>query len=230
MAFGQALYIAHNVFGITKGSNIKIPYTGPRYQDERIEEALVAEQQLSYEYMDDINERLVELLDAGEILCRFYGRSEAGPRALGHRSFLCRGDKKAIRETLNDIKLREWFRPLAGMFTESEEILESQTKYSYFMNTSAKIKDKYITKYSGLAHVDRSTRPQILNQELCADTHNLMNNFFEKASCLGCVNTSFNIQEPLVETPEQAISTFLKAGDKVRYLQLNKFLVTKKNF
>ena len=230
LAFGQALYIAHNVFGIPKDSSPKIPYTGPRYKAKRIEQALANKQQLSYEYREDINNRLVELLEMGEILCRFYERSEAGPRALGHRSFLCRGDKENIRKILNDIKLREWFRPLAGMFTEAtaEEIFETQIKYSYYMNTSAKIKEEYMTKYDGLSHVDRSTRPQILNQELCADTHDLMNSFFEKTKCLGCVNTSFNIQEPLVETPEQAIATFLRTGDKVRYLQLDKFLVTKK--
>ena len=98
------------------------------------------------------------------------------------------------------------------------------------MNTSAKIKEEYVATYEGLSHVDRSTRPQILNQNLCADTHELMSSLFETTKCLGCVNTSFNIQEPLVETPEQAIATFLRTGDKVRYLQLDKFLVTKNNF
>ena len=119
-------------------------------------------------------------------------RKLAGPRTLGHRSFLCRGDKENIRKILNDIKSREWFRPLAGMFTEAtaEEIFESQIKYSYYMNTSATIKEEYVTTYEGLSHVDRSTRPQILNQNLCADTHELMSSLFERTKCLGCVNTS----------------------------------------
>ena len=77
-------------------------------------------------------------------------------------------------------------------------------------------------------HVDYTTRPQIIDENSCSDLYEIVNKFFEQTGIPGILNTSFNINEPLVETPEDAMRTFLDIKKHVNFLQLDNFLIEKK--
>ena len=189
LAIGAALYVWHHVLDNMKINKYFSPYSGPDYKVGT----------------PDV-QRVGEMIRDGKIICYFEGRSESGPRALGHRSILCDPSIPGIRDRLNnDVKRREWYRPYAPIILEehAEEMLEDYNEWSPYMQTSAIIKPEYRDKLSGINHVDNTTRPQILRKEHNPTLYNII-----LASGLPAIlNTSFNYQEPIVETPEQAKAT-----------------------
>ena len=130
---------------------------------------------------------------------------------------------------MNNIKQREWFRPLAGIFLEDtrDKYLEGYIDFSWYMNTSCKIREEHRKTLKGISHVDSTTRPQILNNNICTNTYNLLREVERETGVGAFLNTSYNVQEPLVETPEHAISTFLRCGDDLKFLQLEHLIVTR---
>ena len=131
---------------------------------------------------------------------------------------------------MNSIKKREWFRPLAGIFLEEKkkEYLVDQIDHSWYMNTSCNIREEYVTEFAGISHIDKTTRPQRLNSQICPDTYSLLSQVSNNTGISAFLNTSYNVQEPLAETPENAISTLLKCGKELGFLQLNNILITRK--
>ena len=77
---------------------------------------------------------------------------------------------------MNNIKKREWFRPLAGIFLEEniDKYLENRIDYSWYMNTSCKIKPEYQKELEGISHIDKTTRPQVLNESICPNTYKIL--------------------------------------------------------
>ena len=106
-----------------------------------------------------------DLIADGQIIGLFRGNSECGPRALGHRSIICRPDLPNIRDRLNDLKNREWFRPFAPIILEpyANDILNQSALISPYMSMAGTIKEGWHDLLQGVCHVDGSTRPQILN-------------------------------------------------------------------
>ena len=155
----------------------------------------------------------------------YRGRSEFGPRALGNRSILANPSKKDIRNTLNEkIKQRERFRPFAP------SVIESQQKS--FFKTSKKI--PYMTevifanelnakKIDGAIHIDGTCRVQTVSKELNTFYYMLINNFHKKTKIPVLLNTSFNIKEPIVETPKDAYHCFERS--KIDVLVINNYVI-----
>tara|TARA_X000001382_G_scaffold91637_1_gene66169 strand:+ start:1478 stop:3022 length:1545 start_codon:yes stop_codon:yes gene_type:complete len=192
LAIGAALYVWHHVLGNHKTTEYFSPYTGPDYNVGT----------------PDV-EKVAALLKDEKIICYYEGRSESGPRALGHRSILCSPSIKNIRQKLNyEVKNREWYRPYAPIILEdnAKEMLSDYNEWSPYMQTSAIIKEEYKELLQGVNHVDNTTRPQILKKE-----HNeILYNIIKASGLPALLNTSFNYQEPIVETPEQAKATWEK--------------------
>ena len=63
----------------------------------------------------DLAGEVADVLAADGVVAWFDGRSEFGPRALGHRSLMAHPGRAANLERLNDVKGREQFRPVAPM-------------------------------------------------------------------------------------------------------------------
>ena len=113
----------------THGKGNKRPYTkkvyntclGKRYSNLEIEEALFNKTwglPFTSRRIDDENaqiDALVEYLRNDQVVCLFKGRSEFGPRALGSRSFLASPHKQGMLDYMNEIKGREWYRPVAPL-------------------------------------------------------------------------------------------------------------------
>ena len=94
------------------------------------------------------------------------------------------------------------------------------------MTTSGKIKIDWRETLNGVNHIDNSTRPQIIKEEHDKFMYDLLFQIYEITGIPVVLNTSFNINEPMVETPEEAIRTFLNISE-VHFLALHDFLVSK---
>jgi carbamoyltransferase len=232
LALGQALFASHYTLKQPFTPSHFSPYLGPMYSTERIDQA-VREANLD-DALVTVHEadadQLLQHLVAGEIIALYRGRSETGPRALGHRSIICRPDAPNMRDRLNlEVKQREWYRPFAPIVLAdwSDRVFETPFPHSPYMATTAKIRPEWQGRLAAVRHVDGTTRPQVLKPEHEPWLHDLISRFHEATGIPAIVNTSFNKREPIVETPEEAIRTFLDMP--IRYLYLEDRLLEKAN-
>jgi len=167
-----------------------------------------AGKEYDYEGKEKVNyQEVAQAIADGKIVGWFQGKSESGNRALGNRSILADPRNPDIKDIINQtIKMREDFRPFAPAVLE-----EHYTKYfdtnshSPYMSRICKVKS---TRVPGITHVDDTARIQTVNKEFNEKFYNIINEFFMITGIPMLLNTSFNCQEPIVETPEQAIRTF----------------------
>ena len=225
-SIGSALSYAKEKYKIERKS-LMSPYQGRLHEDNDVN-LLIDKKKFSIKYIKSDN-KLIDIL-AGYlkrnlVISLYRGRSEFGPRALGNRSILANPSKKDIRNTLNEkIKQRERFRPFAP------SVIESQQKS--FFKTSKKI--PYMTevifanelnakKIDGAIHIDGTCRVQTVSKELNTFYYMLINNFHKKTKIPVLLNTSFNIKEPIVETPKDAYHCFERS--KIDVLVINNYVI-----
>jgi len=170
--------------------------------------ALVRKQKLEWEgpYLGtpilnpvNISNVVQELLD--NKVCGFAtGRAEFGPRSLGNRSLL--GDPRYdIKDTVNDIKKRQKFRPFAPAILEeyAEEYFEGPM--NEYMQFVAKAKHDY----SSVTHVDGTARVQVVKKDCSSLIRQVLEEWYERTGCPMLLNTSLNIKgKPMVNTWEDA--------------------------
>lgn len=182
---------------------------------------------LSYKKCDDIYSIATEKLANSKIIWFFQWWSELWPRALGFRSILARPDSLKIRNKINKIKNREYWRPLAPVILEDELENYFKTKFiSPFMLFNSEIKKDKFSKMIWISHVDFSARYQTLNSKNNPFLHKLLTKFNKTTNIPILVNTSFNQHnEPIVETPREAIEMFLST--ELDYLIIWDFIVSK---
>ena len=157
----------------------------------------------------------------------FSGRSEVGPRALCNRSILANPTKKENLDRVNKIKNREFWRPLAPVIAEDNlhDIVDIKHA-SPFMLIASTVKEDWRKKIPAVTHVDNTCRPQSLNETQNFTIYNCLKSFEKMSGCPVFMNTSFNLRgEPMVNSPEDALKTFLKCD--LDYLIIENFLITK---
>ena len=164
---------------------------------------------------------VAKLLKEGNIIGVLRGNSEVGPRALGNRSILCDPSFTGMKDKLNKIKNREWFRPFAPVIKyEDVEKYFNFDHESRFMSFSPTAKDHVIDKYPSIAHVDKTARVQTVKKEQNEFLYNLLNEIDGPL-----LNTSLNIDgEPMVSTIEQALN--ILKNTSLDYLIIEDNLVT----
>ena len=155
-------------------------------------------------------------------------RSEFGPRALGNRSYLADPRDDNIKDIINEkIKKRELFRPFApSCLEEDKDIFFEINQSSPYMNFTCKVKKNMKSKIPAVVHVDNSVRLHTVKKIDNPKYWNLINEFKKLTGIGVLLNTSFNIQEPIVESPEDALNCFLRSS--VDYLVINNFIISKK--
>lgn len=193
-----------------------------------------AEQQIpNLKVSDTTVDEIVDLLDQGNIVALFQGRSEAGPRALGNRSILFDPRREDGKDIVNGVKHREWFRPFAGSVLEEDasDWFEMETLTSSpFMMYAVNVKEDKVSEIPAVTHVDNTCRVQTVNQEQNEHYYNLISAWKEKTGVPVIFNTSFNLAgEPLVETVFDAIVTLFNSEIEYLYLPEIGKLVTKDN-
>ncbi len=214
-AIGAALLVHHEVLGNPRQLQLTHAFYGPGYTDKDIQAALEAcgIRTSPLENEEELIRRTVKALCSGHVIGWFQGRMEFGPRALGSRSFLADPRIDGIRETINrKIKQRESFRPFAPSIKEertAEFFQLSQT--SPFMNLTVPVRPHKRRQIPAVTHVDGTARIQTVSRVDNPRYWKLLDSFEEQTGIPLLLNTSFNIQEPIVCTPEDALSTFSRS-------------------
>lgn len=208
-----------------------IPYLGKEYNRNDVIESLNNHPNLNYTEYEDFNlltDEISHWLTQNRVIGWFQGGSEIGPRALGNRSILASPIKSWMTEHINsDIKKREWYRPFAPsvLFEYQSDIFESDI-YSPYMLVTTIVKEEWRNKIPAVVHVDNSSRHQSVTEKNNPKFYNLIKKFFEKTGVPVLLNTSFNgPKEPIVETPKEAINTFLE--NNLDFLVINNFIISK---
>lgn len=214
-SLGAALLVWHSRLHQPRKFRMEHAYYGPGFTSEECAAALRASG-LQFHTLNDeqMLPRVAAMLADGAIVGWFQGRMEFGPRALGNRSFLADPRRADMRELLNyKVKLREWFRPLApSMLEEAAGELFGHPHYDPFMITVLNVLEEKRASIPAVVHVDGTARPQTVNRHLNPRYWKLISEFEKLTGVPLLLNTSFNIQEPIVLSPEDAIKTFTRAS------------------
>jgi carbamoyltransferase len=176
-------------------------------------------------------DEVAKLVNNNNIIGIFQGRSEAGPRALGNRSFILNPCIESNKDKMNLFKGRELFRPLAASVLEqhAEEWFHMlNIKKSPYMTFSFKVRENKKNLIPAVVHCDNSCRIQTVNKEENLYFYELINHFYKLTSIPMVLNTSFNLAgDPLVETVEDALNTFDKSNLNYLYFPELKILLSK---
>lgn len=210
-------------------------YLGPSFSDQEIDillqYLLKNNQNYSLEKTNNINAFVARLIAQGNVVARFNGRMEFGARALGNRSVLADPSNLKIIEFINAvIKKRDFWMPFAPTILRerAKDYLILHKADSPFMNVSFKVSKRGEKDLAAAIHpYDKTTRPQILDEEANPSYYDLIKRF-EKLTGIGAIlNTSFNLHgEPIVATVQDAFRVFEKS--KLKYLAIGNYLITKK--
>ncbi|MGD0896370.1 MAG: carbamoyltransferase C-terminal domain-containing protein [Thermoguttaceae bacterium] len=194
------------------------PFLGGEFDDDAIDAALVR-WGLAWERAPDPELRAASFLADGRIVAWFQGRMEFGPRALGNRSLLADPRHPGMRERLNSrIKHRESFRPFAASVLEEEAAhwFEFPTDRAGagasrdLMLLAYSVRPDVRSRVPAVVHADGTCRIQTVSQQRQPRFHRLISAFSQMTGLPLILNTSYNEQEPLVLTPDDALATFRK--------------------
>lgn len=229
VSVGCAYYGYLNVFKKPKKIFDYLDYLGKPYEDREILKVLKKYSgRINYRRSQNISLGTAKLLKENKIVAWFQGGSEFGPRALGNRSIICNPCGKKTKDILNlNIKFRESFRPFAPSVLEEKSRDFFTIGYSPYMLLTAKVRNEKVKLIPAVTHVDQTARIQTVNPKQNKKYYRLIKNF-EKISGMPLIlNTSFNTKgEPIVETPEDAVKTFINS--KIDYLSIGNFIVAKR--
>lgn len=226
-AMGAALYMSR-MLEKDKPFAIKDVYFGPSYtQDEII--AVYDKFNLKYKKYSqkDLTEFIVNALLKRKVVAWFCGRMEWGPRALGNRSILADPRSKKTKDTINiKIKFREPFRPFAPvvMLGKAKDYFDIpvpgfKTAAKYMTVVTKVLKDKQ-KEIPAVTHVDKTGRIQVIDRKTNPKYYEIVREFGKNTGTYVLLNTSFNLKgEPIVCSPEDAVSTFLRSGIDVLVME-----------
>lgn len=198
---------------------------GRGWSDAELEDALVAAA-VPYERPADIADTVADALAQDRVVGWFQGRSEFGPRALGHRSLLAHPTPVANIERLNAVKGREQFRPVAPMVAvdRARDIFGRGPVPSPYMLFVHDVAPDWRARLAAVTHVDGTARVQTVDPQEEPLVHRMLAAFERRTGVPVVVNTSFNTAgRPMVDTPRDALECFGSAP--VDLLALGPFAV-----
>jgi predicted NodU family carbamoyl transferase/ferredoxin len=226
-ALGAALEAHRLITGDNPGCGVmEHAYLGPDYSNEGIEKAL-KRFGLTYEKSPDVARDAAQLIADGKLVCWFQGKLEAGPRALGSRSILADPRRADLKERLNQIKGRQPWRPFAPSILAGREAEYFEAAFhTPFMLFTFEVKAEVRKNIPLVLHVDSTTRPQSVAEEVNPRYHALIRHFESHSGIPLVVNTSFNTaHEPIVCSPVDALASFLML--QADYLAIGDYLVSR---
>jgi carbamoyltransferase len=207
-ALGAALYVAHELGD--EPAPMRSAALGRGWDDDalaaRLETANVA-----FERPGDVADAVAEALADNQVVAWFQGRSEFGPRALGHRSLLADPRRHDNLEKLNDIKGREQFRPVAPMVLaeRAAEIFDGGPIPSPFMLFTHRVRPGWAERIPAVVHVDGTARIQTVDRHEEPLMARCLERFEERTGVPVVVNTSLNTAgRPMVDDPRDALECF----------------------
>jgi carbamoyltransferase len=227
-AIGAALYVWNAILQQPRAGLIDHASWGPEHSEADMEAAL-RQANLPFEKFDrgGLLTRAAAHLNAGHVTGWYQGRSEWGPRALGNRSILAHPGWPGMKDLINQkIKRREAFRPFApSILADVVPDYFEQNVESPFMMHVVKIKPDKRAALAAVCHEDATGRLHTVKQSQNALYYDLIKTFSQKSGTPVVLNTSFNENEPIVDTPQQAVNCFVRTDMDV--LCLGPFVATK---
>jgi carbamoyltransferase len=226
-ALGAALYLSAENGGVAN-RRMAVPLLGPAYDDAAVQAALTAFagdiEVRTFASLEETCAAAADLIAHGAVLAWYRGRMEFGPRALGNRSILADPGHPDMRDRINAmVKKREAFRPFAPAVA-LEEVdrwfdVAPGTELPY-MITIVDVREKWRAALPAITHVNGSARVQTVSARDNADFHHLLQAVGKRNGRQMVLNTSFNVKgQPIVNTPAEAIETFLGTGIDCLFLE-----------
>ena len=228
---GAAQYHYHNVLGNPKyyGANKDASsYLGEQWPKEDIDKVLEEAKNIQIDLNVDLD-RVAQHLADGKIISVYNGKSESGRRALGNRSILANPAIPNMKQIINDrVKHRQWYRPFAPSILEEHGDKWFEAFFpSPYMSFVFNVREEMKGKAPAIEHFDGTARIQTVNREQNDWYYDLISKFYEITGIPLVLNTSFNDQEPIVETPQDAMNCFLGTDIDYLYFAETKDLVSK---
>lgn len=219
-ALGAALYLWHCFLNKKREFILNHSYWGKEYSEAEIDKFLQT-RGITYRKVRDLKELIdyvVSKIIDQKIIGWYQGRFEWGPRALGNRSILADPRNPDMKEIINSkIKYREPFRPFAPSVLKEYvydffQVEDVDIHYPFrFMLYTVPAKNR--DKIPAVIHVDGSSRIQVVDRDTNFMYYKLIEEFYHRTGIPLVLNTSFNLKgEPIVNTPQDAYSTFLRSG------------------
>jgi carbamoyltransferase len=205
-------------------------FLGPGFSAKECRQALATANIPRYRPRDPVA-KVAKLLAKGQIVARFDGRMEWGPRALGNRSILVRPHDASINDSLNEKLGRSEFMPFAPVIRQEDAdrwfVGTAQAPdAARFMTVCFPVTPEFSESCPAAVHVDGTARPQIVHETENPQLHALLSAVGEETGVPVLVNTSFNMhEEPLVCTPGDAIRAWQEA--EIDALWLGDQLITR---
>jgi len=222
---GAALYISQH--GKVQPT-IQNAYFGPDYSEEELLAALDAEG-LKAERPENLAAEVASLINEGQVVARFDGRMEYGPRALGNRSIMYHAREPEVNQWLNKRLGRTEFMPFAPvtLYEAREKCyhnIQGAEHAAEFMTVTFDCTDFMKVNCPAAVHVDGTARPQLVKREVNQGYYDILKEYEKLTGIPSLINTSFNMhEEPIVNSPHDAVRAFLDG--KLDYLLLGPYLV-----
>ena len=211
ISMGSALFHYHQNLDKPRTPSIRTASTGSSFTNDEVE-SFLKENNIPYKKMDDeaLFDYISDKLIVPSVVGWFQGKAEFGPRALGNRSIIADPRNEKAKELLNlKIKRRESFRPFAPSILK--EYVDEYFVYNDevpFMEKVFPIKPEKHADIPAVTHVDGTGRLQSVDKAVSPRYYGLIEAFRKKTNVPILLNTSFNENEPIVNTPQEAYACF----------------------
>jgi len=225
---GVCFYIYHQLLDFPRQFVMTHAYTGPKFSNEDISRAL-AKRGIEADHLDEaaLLKCTARCIADGNVVGWFQGRMEWGPRALGNRSILADPRRLDMKDILNSrIKRREPFRPFApSILLEAVGDYFDQAYPDPFMVKVYNVLEHKRDVIPAVTHVDGTGRLQTVSEADNPRYWKLIKAFEAITGVPIVLNTSFNENEPIICTPEEALDCFLRT--RMDVLVLGNFILRK---
>jgi carbamoyltransferase len=212
-SLGGALYQYHAVHGRPRQYQMRHLYLGPDFETSipACAQQFGLKERISADWQADTAQAIAD----GLVVGYFSGRMEAGPRALGARSILADARRPDMKDILNlRVKHREHFRPFApSVVSEDVDTVFEQLpacRSLDYMITTMTVRPEWKRRLPAITHNDGTARVQAVRREYAPDFHGIILKYKALTGVPLVINTSFNDNEPIVCTPEDATRCFLR--------------------
>jgi len=230
LSLGAVLWAYHQIMGneriIEKGFHT--PYMGFDHEGydydklfRRFESKIIVEGKTDHA-------RIAELVAEGNLISIYKGKSESGKRALGNRSIIADPRDKGMKDKINTkIKHRQWYRPFApSVLKDKVKMVFEKDLDSPYMSLAIPIRNTWKSRIPAVCHIDGTARLQTVTRELNPEYYEIIHQFYLKTGVPLVLNTSFNDNEPIVESPDDAMRCFLNT--EIDYLYMEGYLIRKR--
>jgi len=228
LSLGAAKYLWYHILGNPRKLERQNSYLGRTYARSEIVDSIKERKDLNSVEGVELYD-IVELLMGSKIISLFNGGSESGKRALGNRSIVADPRFGFMKNFVNEkVKHRKGYRPFApSVLREHVSDWFELDIDSPYMSFAVPVKEDKYHLVPAILHQDHTARLQTVTSKENGYYYDLISLFYKKTGVPMLLNTSFNNQEPIVETPKNALDCFANTNIDYLYFVQEKILISK---